>query len=82
VHGSSQLARTLGRGKRLFGDDGSLRGFDLVSSRASTTGALMNVYRAATPRPVGSFARDQPTAGGAGRWPASSEGGTEPMLKW
>jgi len=52
----------LGRGKRLFGEHASLVGFDLVSSRASTTGVLMNVYRAAAPRPVGTFALEQPTA--------------------
>ena len=52
----------LGRGKRLFGEHDSMVGFDLVSSRASTTGVLMNVYRAAAPKPVGSFATEQPSA--------------------
>jgi len=51
----------LGRGKRIFGEGSTMAGWDLVSSTSSTTGVLMATYRAAAPRPAGSFAFEQPT---------------------
>jgi hypothetical protein len=35
---------TLGGGKRLFPEDGSLRPFRLVESRARTTGSILTIY--------------------------------------
>ena len=51
----------LGRGKRIFGERSTPAGWDLASSTSSTTGVLMVTYRAAAPRPAGSFAFEQPT---------------------
>lgn len=46
----------LGKGKRLFAEGTQPRGLSLVSSRMSTTGVAMNVYRVAGEVPIGSFA--------------------------
>jgi dihydrofolate reductase len=51
----------VGPGKRLF-DKGTLpSGLELVESKLSTTGVLMNTYRAAGAIRAGSFAFEEPT---------------------
>jgi len=48
----------LGTGKRLFGQGAVPASLSLVSSRATTTGAVVNVYRPAGALKTGSFALD------------------------
>ena len=40
----------VGRGKRIFGDDGALRPLRLVDSRVTTTGAILATYAPAKPK--------------------------------
>jgi dihydrofolate reductase len=51
----------LGRGKRLFGDGTVPAAFELVDSKASTTGVLIGTYRRAGEPQTGSFAFEEPT---------------------
>jgi dihydrofolate reductase len=51
----------VGRGKRIFGDDVSPAGFELVDSKISTTGVLLTRYRKKGPVEIGSFALEEPT---------------------
>src|SRR5262249_32801339 len=46
---------TLGKGKRLFGDDTSAAGFELVGSQTSTTGVIAANYRRAGEVKIGRF---------------------------
>lgn len=46
----------LGRGKRFFSDAADPRALGLVSSKAATSGVLMNIYRPVGPLRTGSFA--------------------------
>ena len=52
----------LGHGKRWFGEDAAAGDWELVGSRASTTGVIMSRYRPRGPVSTGSFALDEPTA--------------------
>jgi dihydrofolate reductase len=51
----------VGPGKRLFGDGAVPAAFELVDSRASTTGVLIAIYRRAGEVQTGSFAFEEPT---------------------
>jgi dihydrofolate reductase len=51
----------VGKGKRVFGDDVAPAGFELVESKASSTGVLMTTYRKKGPVEIGSFALAEPT---------------------
>jgi dihydrofolate reductase len=50
-----------GRGKRLFGDGTVPAAFELVDSKATTTGVLVGTYRRAGDVKTGSFAFEEPT---------------------
>jgi hypothetical protein len=52
----------LGTGKRLFGTGTVPARFELVETQMSTTGALLQVYRAAGELQYGSFMLEPPTA--------------------
>jgi dihydrofolate reductase len=52
----------LGTGKRLFGGGSVPAAFELVETRTSTTGGLLEVYRAAGSLTYGSFMLEPPTA--------------------
>jgi dihydrofolate reductase len=51
----------VGKGKRIFGDDLAPATLELVESKTSTTGVLLNRYRKAGPVETGSFAFEEPT---------------------
>jgi dihydrofolate reductase len=51
----------VGKGKRIFGDDLEAASLDLVETKTSTTGVLLNRYRKAGPVETGSFAFEEPT---------------------
>jgi dihydrofolate reductase len=51
----------VGPGKRLFGDGTVPAAFELVDSKASTSGVLIGTYRRAGELPTGSFAFEEPT---------------------
>jgi dihydrofolate reductase len=51
----------LGPGKRLFGGGATPAAFELVDSKASTSGVLVATYRRAGDVPTGSFAFEEPT---------------------
>jgi len=51
----------VGPGKRLFGEDTSPGGWDLVEAATSSTGVVMAIYRRAGAVERGSFAFEQPT---------------------
>jgi dihydrofolate reductase len=51
----------VGSGKRLFGDGTAPAAFELVDSKASTSGVLIGTYRRAGEVPTGSFAFEEPT---------------------
>jgi dihydrofolate reductase len=51
----------VGKGKRLFGDDLVAASFELVATKTSATGVLMNTYRKSGRVEIGSFAFEEPT---------------------
>ena len=75
----------LGKGKRLFEEGGQPFGLSLMETRSTSTGILMNTYRAASPLLMGSYAPDNPSEAEVARrkkWTAEdrsmqkTEGGT------
>lgn len=51
----------LGKGKRLFADDGQPRAYELTHSRVSPTGMIAATYVRAGEVKTGSFAQDPPS---------------------
>jgi dihydrofolate reductase len=51
----------LGKGKRLFGDDLTAASLELVETKTSSTGVMLNTYRTSGPVEIGSFAFEEPT---------------------
>jgi dihydrofolate reductase len=51
----------LGKGKRVFGDDLTAASLELVETKTSSTGVLLNTYRVSGPVEIGSFAFEEPT---------------------
>jgi hypothetical protein len=51
----------VGKGKRLFGDDLVAASLELVTTKTSSTGVMINTYRRNGPVEIGSFAFEEPT---------------------
>ena len=51
----------VGKGKRLFGDDLEAASLELVETKTSSTGVMLNTYRRRGPVETGSFAFEEPT---------------------